>query len=62
MFGVSLRGGNTEHATFFKKIGTSVTNTMVFGIGNGSTNFRTTFSAKKIVDIDPEVFLKWLQT
>jgi len=31
---------------------------MVFGIGNGSTNFRTTFSAKKIVDIDPEVFLK----
>ena len=57
MFGVSLSRGNTEHATLKKIIGTSHTNSMIFGVDMGSTNFGTTFNAKKLVEINLEVFL-----
>ena len=62
VFGVSLRGGNTEHATFLKKKGTSDANSMIFGIGIEIRNIGTPFSAKKMVKIELEVFLKWPQT
>jgi len=58
VFGVSRRGGNTEHATSFLKNGASDTNTMIFGIGIESRNIGTTFSTKKMVKIYLEVFLK----
>ncbi len=60
VFGVSLTQGNTEHSTCFFKNGTSDTNTIILGIGIGSTTIRTNFYAKITLKIYLEVFLKLL--
>jgi len=44
--GVRLGGGNTGHPTFFKKNGTSGTNTWMLGIDTGSTKIHITFPKK----------------
>ncbi len=60
VFGVSLTQGNTEHSTFYFLNGTSDTNTIILGIGIGSTIIRTNFYAKITLKIHLEVFLKLL--
>jgi hypothetical protein len=47
VFGVTRLEVNTEHSTFFKKSGTSDSNTTLFGIAIRSTTILLGFHEKK---------------